>query len=306
MRPAPHRRAKPPAALAATAALAAALAIIAAPLGAQQETEDAEADDEYIEEVIAVCARWDDRAGQWSVYTPETDPDSGPECVTVERRGQALQDLGVTAYSFDGEGMKMQGVQNLTDLSDLAPGLEIGQKQGNVEVWIRGVGSSNNTELGDPAAAPHMDGVYVPRPSGIGSAFFDIARVEVNVGPQGTLRGRNAICFIQSQDVRPIRYLSEFSIFLDPANDWPANDWHVGAYSSIKSCVHEPCHCSCGHPTRTVSYTRTHSLLGSACCCLCLQLVLCEEAISHLQDQSILLRSMSGSITTLYNLTGFH
>ena len=112
--------------------------------------------------------------------------------VTVERREQNLQDLGVTAYSFQGEDLKMQGVQDLTDLSELAPGLEIGNKGGNVEVWIRGVGSSNNTELGDPAAATHLDGVYIPRTSGIGSAFFDIARVEVNVGPQGTLRGRNA------------------------------------------------------------------------------------------------------------------
>ena len=68
----------------------------------------------------------------------------------------------------------------------------IANNGGNVEVWIRGVGSSNNTELGDPAAATHFDGVYIPRPAGIGSAFFDIQRVEVNVGPQGTLRGRNA------------------------------------------------------------------------------------------------------------------
>ena len=112
--------------------------------------------------------------------------------VTVERREQNLQDLGVTAYSFQGEDLKMQGVQDLTDLSELAPGLEIGNKGGNVEVWIRGVGSSNNTELGDPAAATHLDGVYIPRTNGIGSAFFDIGRVEVNVGPQGTLRGRNA------------------------------------------------------------------------------------------------------------------
>ena len=111
---------------------------------------------------------------------------------TVERREQNLQDLGVTAYSFQGDDLKMQGVQDITDLSELAPGLEIGNKGGNVEVWIRGVGSSNNTELGDPAAATHLDGVYIPRTSGIGSAFFDIARVEVNVGPQGTLRGRNA------------------------------------------------------------------------------------------------------------------
>jgi len=112
--------------------------------------------------------------------------------VTVERRAQNLQDLGVTAYSFTGEDLALQGVQNLTDLSELAPGLEIGNKGGNVEVWIRGVGSSNNTELGDPAAATHLDGVYIPRTNGIGSAFFDIERVEVNIGPQGTLRGRNA------------------------------------------------------------------------------------------------------------------
>ena len=175
------------------ARLAAALLLAAAPAVAQ-ETNDAEgADDAYVEE-MTVCARWDENRSAWDRYTrDQADADDDPNCVTVERRGQALQDLGATAYSFDGESLKAQGVQNLTDLSDLAPGLEIGQKQGNVEVWIRGVGSSNNTELGDPAAAPHMDGVYVPRPAGIGSAFFDIARVEVNVGPQGTLRGRNAM-----------------------------------------------------------------------------------------------------------------
>ena len=112
--------------------------------------------------------------------------------VTVERREQNLQDLGATVYNFDGDELRLQGVQNITDLSELAPGLEIGNKGGNIEVWIRGVGSSNNTELGDPAAATHLDGVYVPRTNGIGSAFFDIQRVEVNIGPQGTLRGRNA------------------------------------------------------------------------------------------------------------------
>ena len=112
--------------------------------------------------------------------------------VTVERRAQNLQDLGVTAYNFIGEDLALLGAQDITDLSELAPGLEIGNKGGNVEVWIRGVGSSNNTELGDPAAAFHLDGVYIPRTAGIGSAFFDIARVEINVGPQGTLRGRNA------------------------------------------------------------------------------------------------------------------
>ena len=113
--------------------------------------------------------------------------------VTTERREVNLQDLGGTAVSFTGEELALQGIQDITDLSESVVGLEIGNARGNVEVWIRGVGSPNNTELGDPAAAMHIDGVYIPRPRGIGGAFFDLNRVEVNVGPQGTLRGRNAM-----------------------------------------------------------------------------------------------------------------
>ena len=172
---------------------AGAWAAAALPSMAQEAGDTRTGDDaiDAIEEVVA-CARLVDGSDPYAARDADAGGDR-TDCVTVERRGQALQDLGVTAYRFDGDDMKLHGVQNLTDLSELAPGLEIGQKQGNVEVWIRGVGSSNNTELGDPAAAPHLDGVYVPRASGIGSAFFDIARVEVNVGPQGTLRGRNAM-----------------------------------------------------------------------------------------------------------------
>ena len=132
-------------------------------------------------------------------WSQEAEPDKEDDTegmevieVTVERRLTSLQDLAGTAMSFSGDDLKLQGVQNLTDLSESSPGLEINNNGGNVEVWIRGIGSSNNTELGDPAAATHLDGVYIPRPSGIGSMFFDINRVEVNVGPQGTLRGRNA------------------------------------------------------------------------------------------------------------------
>ncbi len=112
--------------------------------------------------------------------------------VTVERREQSLQDVAGTATSFSGEELKQIGVQNFADLNGRYPGLQVANNQGNIEVYIRGVGSSNNTELGEPAAATHLDGIYIPRPSGFGAAFFDIQRVEVNVGPQGTLRGRNA------------------------------------------------------------------------------------------------------------------
>lgn len=112
--------------------------------------------------------------------------------VTVERRAQSLQDYAGTAAALSGEDLDLLGIKNLDDIDSQIPGLQIANNQGNLEVYIRGVGSSNNTELGDPAAATHLDGVYLPRPAGIGAGFFDIERVEVNIGPQGTLRGRNA------------------------------------------------------------------------------------------------------------------
>ena len=123
----------------------------------------------------------------------ETAEDSNTIIVTADRREQLLQDFAGTASVVSGEDLKKIGVQNFVDLQQSIPGLSIVNNGGNVEVFIRGIGSTNNTELGDPAAAFHFDGVTIPRPNGIGSAFYDIERVEVNVGPQGTLRGRNAL-----------------------------------------------------------------------------------------------------------------
>lgn len=112
--------------------------------------------------------------------------------VTVERRAQSLQDYAGTAAVITGEELSLLGIDNFNQLDGKIPGLSVANNGGNIEVFIRGVGSTNNTELGDPAAATHLNDVYVPRPAGFGAAFFDIERVEVNIGPQGTLRGRNA------------------------------------------------------------------------------------------------------------------
>lgn len=112
--------------------------------------------------------------------------------VTAERKVQNLQKYAGTAAVISGAALKEVGAQNITDLEGRIPGLQILPNNNNIEVYIRGVGSSNNTELGDPAAGLYFDGIYIPRPSGIGSNFYDLDRVEVNIGPQGTLRGRNA------------------------------------------------------------------------------------------------------------------
>lgn len=114
--------------------------------------------------------------------------------VTVERREQDLQKYAGTAQSLAAEDLRALGINNeLRNLQVLVPGMNIANQEGNVEIFIRGVGSANNTELGDPGAAPHLNGSYIPRPRGLGTMFYDLDRVEINKGPQGTLRGRNAV-----------------------------------------------------------------------------------------------------------------
>ncbi len=114
--------------------------------------------------------------------------------VTVERREQNLQDVPSLAQSFSEADLKFSGVgSEIRNLGAVVPGMSIANQEGNIEIFIRGVGSTNNTELGDPSAATYVNGVYVPRPRGLGAQFFDLERVEVLKGPQGTLRGRNAV-----------------------------------------------------------------------------------------------------------------
>jgi iron complex outermembrane recepter protein len=113
--------------------------------------------------------------------------------VTADRRRKDLQDYSGTASAFSENKLRAVGIDNVRQLDVVVPGLQIGTQESGTSIYIRGIGSDNNTELGDPAVALHFDGVYMPRPRGLGSVFFDIERVEVNSGPQGTLRGRNAV-----------------------------------------------------------------------------------------------------------------
>lgn len=113
--------------------------------------------------------------------------------ITAERRAQNMQEYAGVAQAISGDDLKAVGINRVEDLQAAIPGLNISNQEGNVQIYLRGVGTSNNTELGDPSAAMHFNGVYLPRPRGVGGLFFDLDRVEVAKGPQGTLRGRNAV-----------------------------------------------------------------------------------------------------------------
>src|SRR5687767_2534697 len=114
--------------------------------------------------------------------------------VTATKRVTALQDTPIAVTAITGRELENAQVKDITTLQALVPNLFVEQHgdSGGIHVFMRGIGSTNHTELGDPAVAFHIDGVYSPRPQGATVLMYDLDRVEVLRGPQGTLFGRNA------------------------------------------------------------------------------------------------------------------
>lgn len=113
--------------------------------------------------------------------------------VTAQKVSQSALRVGASLSAISADDIKDKGITDAKSLSDLMPNTQISQQGGSsVVINIRGVENTNTSALGEPAAAFHIDGVYMGRPQAAGSAFYDIERVEVMRGPQGTLYGRNA------------------------------------------------------------------------------------------------------------------
>ena len=113
--------------------------------------------------------------------------------VTAQKREQSLQDVPVSVSAFDGAYIEKAGIKDIRDIGGLTPGLSI-KSRGDTEasVFIRGIGSQAPGIGADPAVGIFIDGVSASRGTNATAAFFDVERVEVVKGPQGTLFGRNA------------------------------------------------------------------------------------------------------------------
>ncbi len=114
--------------------------------------------------------------------------------VTATKRETNLMDTPIAISAFDQAALIRNGIKDARDMGQLVPNLQlsISNSDNAVEFTLRGVGSSNNTELGDPNVGFHIDGIYSPRPQGAMALMYDLERLEVLRGPQGTLFGRNS------------------------------------------------------------------------------------------------------------------
>lgn len=125
----------------------------------------------------------------------EEDAASGrlPEIViTANRREESAQKAALALQVIDGEDLERLGITQLKDLTALVPAFNVGSRGSFTQIYLRGVGAFITTPLDESPVAVNFDQVNLSSPAGVSGMFFDLERLEVLKGPQGTLYGRNA------------------------------------------------------------------------------------------------------------------
>lgn len=122
---------------------------------------------------------------------PAPQPNVGDIIVTAQKKSETLQKVPAAVAVLDSSILRNTGANNLTALSNLTSGVSIGAVRTQTVLFMRGVGQTLNSPNADAAVAVNLNGVYLPAEVA-GTAFFDIDRIEILPGPQGTLYGRNS------------------------------------------------------------------------------------------------------------------
>jgi iron complex outermembrane receptor protein len=131
--------------------------------------------------------------------------------VTAQKREEDTMTVPITVNAFTAQDMINTGADNIQDIADFMPGVEIGAGGATqVGITIRGITSPNISSGSDPSVATFYDNAYMPR-AATSIPFTDIARTEVLKGPQGTLFGRNATAGVIN--IVPNKPVQEFEGF---------------------------------------------------------------------------------------------
>lgn len=117
----------------------------------------------------------------------------GDIVVTANKRQEKLQDVGIAATAFSGESLVKLGVTSTEALTKVTPALNVNYANPSVsQLSIRGVSQNDFADHLEPPIAVYEDEAYIGTSGAVSVPVFDMERVEVLRGPQGTLFGRNA------------------------------------------------------------------------------------------------------------------
>lgn len=119
--------------------------------------------------------------------------------VTAQKRAENVQDVPIAVAAFGGEALREKGVDNVAQLANLTPSVQLSQSSqflsspSVLSGFIRGIGQDDFAANFEPGVGTYIDGVYLARSAGSNVDLMDVERVEILKGPQGTLFGRNTI-----------------------------------------------------------------------------------------------------------------
>lgn len=116
--------------------------------------------------------------------------------VTAQRRSQNIQEVPIAVTAISGDELDARGLADISELSQSVPSLTLEPSRATnttLTAFIRGVGQQDPLAGFEQGVALYLDDVYMARPQGALLDIYDVERIEVLRGPQGTLYGRNAV-----------------------------------------------------------------------------------------------------------------
>jgi iron complex outermembrane receptor protein len=120
-----------------------------------------------------------------------TDTGLGEIVVTASKRSENLQRAAISITAISSASMQARGLTDMGQLAGLAPAVQF-QPSFLLLTYIRGVGNYSSQPAVDQSVAYNVDGIYLDRPYAVPNLMFDLERIELTRGPQGTLQGRNS------------------------------------------------------------------------------------------------------------------